>query len=193
MDVAAFAENFLRVNFLEECTVKQYIILAFKEGFELSQRVTDVGCIPDEVNSKEEFEQYLKDINYKPNKKVINLTGFEISSGYDRLTSAENLIKQLPLNHDGRNTWLLNYGIGEDAAEKRLRLGIKWNEETKSAETTGTSNYQAALLQITEISNVTKQNVTPKVSTHSDPDCVFMYCPSPEVCKENGCQCKQKK
>lgn len=26
---------------------------------------------------------------------------------------------------------------------------------------------------------------------HSDKDCVFMYCPTPDLCKEKGCQCNK--
>lgn len=47
--------------------------------------------------------------------KVIHLTGAEKQSGYDRLNFAEDLIRQLPENHEGRNTWLLNYSNREDA------------------------------------------------------------------------------
>jgi len=51
------------------------------------------------------------------NRKVIDLTPAEIQSGLDRVRWAERLIKQLPENHDGRNSWLLNYG--SDAAESQ--------------------------------------------------------------------------
>ncbi|WP_156480662.1 Gp49 family protein [Thauera humireducens] len=40
----------------------------------------------------------------------IQLTPFEVQSGLDRVRFAEGLIRQLPADHDGRNTWLLNYG-----------------------------------------------------------------------------------
>ncbi len=46
---------------------------------------------------------------------TIQLTPAEVQSGLDRVRYAELLINQLPLNHDGANTWLLNYGIGERA------------------------------------------------------------------------------
>lgn len=46
--------------------------------------------------------------------KVIHLTGAEKQSGYDRLNFAEDLIRQLPENHEGRNTWLLNYSNREE-------------------------------------------------------------------------------
>jgi hypothetical protein len=36
---------------------------------------------------------------------------------------AEGLILQLPDTHDGRNSWLLNHGKGEEA--KRLQLKYK--------------------------------------------------------------------
>jgi hypothetical protein len=44
-----------------------------------------------------------------PPKRVIELTPVEIQSGMDRVRWAENLIRQLPPNHEGRNSWLLNY------------------------------------------------------------------------------------
>lgn len=40
----------------------------------------------------------------------IQLNNFEIQSGYDRVKWAEGLIRQLPETHDGRNSWLLNFG-----------------------------------------------------------------------------------
>lgn len=49
----------------------------------------------------------LADIGAAPH---IALNPHEIQSGLDRIRFAEGLIRQLPENHDGRNTWLLNYG-----------------------------------------------------------------------------------
>ncbi len=43
-------------------------------------------------------------------EQVIYLTKAEIQSGLNRVRWAELLIKQLPGNHEGRNSWLLNYG-----------------------------------------------------------------------------------
>lgn len=63
------------------------------------------------------------------------LTRAEIQSGHDRLNFAENLILQLPASHDGRNTWLLNYGRGAEAKTRRTKRGIKWDEVTQAAET----------------------------------------------------------
>lgn len=40
----------------------------------------------------------------------IQLSKAEIQSGHDRVRWAAGLIRQLPENHDGRNSWLLNYG-----------------------------------------------------------------------------------
>ena len=44
---------------------------------------------------------------------TIELSAQEIQSGLDRVKWAESLIKQLPESHDGRNSWLLNYGTKE--------------------------------------------------------------------------------
>lgn len=38
----------------------------------------------------------------------------ETQSGYNRLASATGLIMQLPQDHDGRNTWLMNYAEAKD-------------------------------------------------------------------------------
>jgi len=41
---------------------------------------------------------------------AIPLTPAEIQSNHSRVNWAEGLIRQLPEDHDGRNSWLLNYG-----------------------------------------------------------------------------------
>ena len=74
---------------------------------------------------------------------VIRLTTQEIQSGHDRQKWAEGLILQLPDNHDGRNSWLINYGTGEEAQAKRLAWNARaikdgrepscvFNEDTRS-------------------------------------------------------------
>jgi hypothetical protein len=44
----------------------------------------------------------------------ICLTEAEIQSGFTRVQWAEALIKQIPKHHEGRNSWLLNYGRGQE-------------------------------------------------------------------------------
>lgn len=65
---------------------------------------------------------------YKP-------TPVEAQSGLNRIRHAEGLISQLPVDHDGRNTWLLNYGAGEEAKALRADRGIGWVRETEAAQT----------------------------------------------------------
>lgn len=48
----------------------------------------------------------------KPRPPYIEITEAEVRSGVDRVKWAEGLILQLPLAHEGRNSWLLNYGTG---------------------------------------------------------------------------------
>ena len=72
---------------------------------------------------------------------VIKLTGAEMQSGLDRQRAAEGLIKQMPEDHDGRNTWLLNYGISDLAKQLRLNHSsgaVKWDIGTNAAETVTT-------------------------------------------------------
>jgi Lar family restriction alleviation protein len=60
------------------------------------------------------------------------LTPSEIQSGLDRQRRAEILIEQLPPDHDGRNSWLMNYGIGDKAKALRLERNLPWSDAFKS-------------------------------------------------------------
>ncbi len=66
--------------------------------------------------------------------KKIKLNAQEIQSDYNRVSSAEGLIIQLPTDHDGRNTWLLNYGVGSEAKKFRKARGLKFKKKTLSCE-----------------------------------------------------------
>lgn len=61
--------------------------------------------------------------NSSPDAQTIRLTKAETQSGMSRVRWAENLIRQLPEGHDGRNSWLGNYGVGteSDAIRKRWK------------------------------------------------------------------------
>lgn len=47
-------------------------------------------------------------------------TPAETQSGYNRLKHATGLIMQLPTDHDGRNTWLMNYAERNSLEEQKL-------------------------------------------------------------------------
>jgi hypothetical protein len=55
--------------------------------------------------------------------------------GHERVRWAEGLILQLPATHDGRNSWLLNYGEGAEAQALRAERGLGWDTETRSCQT----------------------------------------------------------
>lgn len=63
------------------------------------------------------------------------LTPVEVQSGLTRVGHAELLILQLPHDHDGRNTWLLNFGTGEEAQSRRAKRGVAFIRTTQAAET----------------------------------------------------------
>lgn len=65
---------------------------------------------------------------------VVYLNNVEIRSGVSRIAHAEKLITQLPINHEGRNTWLLNYGIMEEAKNFRKNKNLEFDEQTQSCE-----------------------------------------------------------
>lgn len=70
----------------------------------------------------------------------IKLTLHERESHSTRQRWAEGLIEQLPKDHDGRNSWLLNYGVKEEARELRRKRGIKFRCSTMSALPTNSSD-----------------------------------------------------
>jgi hypothetical protein len=63
---------------------------------------------------------------------VIQMSAAEVQSGTDRVKWAEGLILQLPADHEGRNSWLLNYGKGPEADALRVKHGFQtfdWIED----------------------------------------------------------------
>lgn len=70
------------------------------------------------------------------------MTGAEKQSGLDRVLFAEGLIEQLPIDHDGRNTWLMNYGVGLSAQTLRKSRDLPFISETRSAPTSGISHVR---------------------------------------------------
>lgn len=67
-------------------------------------------------------------------QKGITLTKREIQSNLNRQRSAEGLIRQLPESHDGRNGWLLNYGVSVEAINRREKSGLLFNDTLQAAE-----------------------------------------------------------
>jgi len=67
---------------------------------------------------------------------VTYLNKAEIKSGVSRVKWAEGLIRQLPESHDGRNSWLLNYGSqnNETSTERAI---IEASKKAESAMRSG--------------------------------------------------------
>ena len=82
-------------------------------------------------------------------KTIIKLSKMEIQSNHDRVKQAELLINQLPEDHEGRNSWLMNYGIAGPANRIRMFDNVKrkknnysprelvWNFETECLNSVG--------------------------------------------------------
>lgn len=83
--------------------------------------------------------QKSKIMSKKKSKEVkkIKLNAAEIQSSKTRVDWAEGLITQLPTDHDGAKSWLINYGVGEEARNLRGMTGIKFDKKTTSAELRG--------------------------------------------------------
>lgn len=82
--------------------------------------------------------------------KAIQLNKSEIQSKLDRVVYAENLILQLPKDHDGRNTWLLNYGTSEEANGLREQRNIRFDEVTQSAYSTQQTEDDQPIISLTK-------------------------------------------
>ena len=75
-------------------------------------------------------------------KKKIKLSKAELQSNLSRVAWAEELILQLPKEHEGRNSWLLNYGIGIDALLMRQEheSNLVWNKKTSCIDSSDWTN-----------------------------------------------------
>lgn len=72
--------------------------------------------------------------------EYLELTGAEIQSGHDRQEWAEGLLLQfleLKPDHEGVQSWLLNFGRKSYSRRLRHERNIQWNKRTQSAETCG--------------------------------------------------------
>ena len=68
-------------------------------------------------------------------KMSIPLDPSEMQSGYNRVQWAEGLIRQLPDDHEGRNSWLLNYGSPDDGQhQKKPALRVVQQDDPKGSE-----------------------------------------------------------
>jgi len=117
--------------------------------------VTDRECMVDYIEALHD-ELDIINMNHvnliKSNKKLIDahaslienidesgmfirLNVSEIQSKRNRVAGAEDLIKQLPKGHDGRNSWLLNYGRSREAMDLRdnNESPLGWDSTTNSA------------------------------------------------------------
>lgn len=68
-------------------------------------------------------------------RQAIMLSSAEIQSGSSRVKWAQGLVEQLPKPHDGRDSWLLNYGVGEEYDRWRSEQGVAWDETEQCART----------------------------------------------------------
>ena len=100
---------------------------SFDEGIvdALNDYALQQGIIENEATPTKQMEQELFELK---NRSLGIKTPFEIQSGSTRLNHAEGLILQLPPTHEGRNTWLLNYGVLMEAQAFRFARGYPMDE-----------------------------------------------------------------
>lgn len=99
-------------------------------------------------------------------KTHIQLTPFEIQSGLDRQRGAESLIVLINPEHEGRNTWLLNYGTGQEAQRiRREHKGselLSWNEKTNSLNCVNGNALEASKdADAMTVENITREGWAP--------------------------------
>ena len=78
----------------------------FSPGLKPSEIEATVSSLDDRVGELRTENKRLRDAK----KNSIALSAAEIQSGLTRVRWAELLIQQLPEDHEGRNSWLMNYG-----------------------------------------------------------------------------------
>lgn len=124
--------------------MKIYLIIK-TERFEVSEdKETFMYALTDKDKVKEDMKHLKKDNDnnrvsfdykeiYVANQGFAVFSKAEMSCGLNRIKWAEDLISQLPPKHEGRNSWLLNFGISEEAVDFRKSRDIKFDDNTQSA------------------------------------------------------------
>ena len=89
-----------------------------------------VRCVMESVAAviEQACTEYGVDAGLVAPSATIRLTKAERQSGLNRQRAAEGLVAQLPKDHDGRNTWLMNFGTGEEAQALRRARGLVFDE-----------------------------------------------------------------
>lgn len=109
-------------------------------------------------------------------KKKIKLNRAEIESGLNRVVSAEQLILKLPPESEGRNSWLLNFGVGDEAKALRDFQRVLFDRKTNSAHLAGetfpvslrgTINVEKELKKTTSLE---KENIESFMEDKVDPE-----------------------
>ena len=83
----------------------ELVWIAKNRGDSISRQLADIVR-----QQQAEIEALKKDLLKYDRFAWHDLTKAELESGLSRVQWAEALIKQLPEEHEGRNSWLLNYG-----------------------------------------------------------------------------------
>ena len=83
----------------------ELVWIAKNRGDSISRQLADIVR-----QQQAEIEALKKDLLKYDRLAWHDLTKAELESGLSRVQWAEALIKQLPEEHEGRNSWLLNYG-----------------------------------------------------------------------------------
>ena len=95
-----------------------------------------VLCVSDLRDMMRHFDSMEHDLREIKTRSILK-TKEEIQSNHDRQQWAEGLISQLPVAHDGRNSWLLNFGISAESIVIRAEHPNKprWVDKYRAAET----------------------------------------------------------
>lgn len=115
------------IKFLKEAVIN--LTIQNQEQKELIKNI--------EKSAEERWKWYQdkdKELESYKKEQTIKLSKHEIQSGLNRVKHAEGLIEQLPDNHEGRNTWLLNYGVKKQAKDFREKRDLEFEEETQSCQ-----------------------------------------------------------
>jgi len=92
----------------EYAHIDEYITLS---GKMLRQQQAEIETLKSVTKSLSGGLEASLDMNKAQHQRYwSDLSKAEIESGLSRVKWAELLIKQLPEKHEGRNSWLLNYG-----------------------------------------------------------------------------------
>lgn len=78
--------------------------------------------------------------------------------------------------------------IGYNHPEDRINSNSEIEELIKKTLQNNANPFRESIITV-QVEDIPE----PKIEVFSKAECIFQYCPHPDICRDKGCQCKKEK